>query len=157
GAEAAFVDARFASLLGHDNVAQSRLRRVVHVGGMPQQPLPARAMHHDWETWIGEQTGSFTACDTHRDDMAMWVYSPGSTGRPKGVVHLHHDARYTWLAYGKGVLGLRSDDVVFSPPKIFFAYGFGNSLTFPFAAGATTALMPGRPEPEAVFAAIERH
>ena len=46
----------------------------------------------------------------------------------------------------------RADDVVFSPPKIFFAYGFGNSLTFPFAAGATTVLLPGRPEPEAVFA-----
>src|SRR5262249_50690003 len=51
----------------------------------------------------------------------------------------------------------RSDDVVFSPPKIFFAYGFGNSLTFPFAVGATTVLLPGRPEPEAVFATIERH
>ena len=61
------------------------------------------------------------------------------------------------LAYGRGVLGLGEDDVVFSPPKIFFAYGFGNSLTFPFAAGATTVLMPGRPEPEAVFATIERH
>ena len=41
--------------------------------------------------------------------------------------------------------------LVFSPPKIFFAYGFGNSLTFPFAAGATVVLMPGRPDPAAVF------
>ena len=30
-------------------------------------------------------------------------------------------------------------------------------MTFPFAAGATTVLMPGRPEPEAMFATIERH
>jgi acetyl-CoA synthetase len=55
------------------------------------------------------------------------------------------------------VLLLRSDDVVFSPPKIFFAYGFGNSLAFPFAAGATTLLLAGRPEADAVFAAIEQH
>jgi acetyl-CoA synthetase len=54
-------------------------------------------------------------------------------------------------------LGINENDIVFSPPKIFFAFGFGNSLTFPFAAGATVALMPGRPEPEAVFATIERH
>ena len=60
-------------------------------------------------------------------------------------------------AYGKGVLGIGEDDVVFSPPKIFFAYGFGNSLTFPFSVGATTVLLPGRPEPEAVFTTIERH
>ena len=126
-------------------------------GGTPDAPLPARALHHDWEPWIAAQSGTLAPADTHRDDMAFWMYSSGSTGRPKGVVHLHHDAPYTWLAYGRGVLGLRADDVVFSPPKIFFAYGFGNSLTFPFAAGATTVLLPGRPEPAAVFAAIERH
>ena len=89
--------------------------------------------------------------------MAFWMYSSGSTGRPKGVVHLQHDALYTWLAYGRGILGIDQNDVVFSPPKIFFAYGFGNSLTFPFAAGATVVLMPGRPDPAAVFGTIERH
>jgi acetyl-CoA synthetase len=88
--------------------------------------------------------------------MAFWMYSSGSTGRPKGVVHLHHDARYTHESFGKHVLGIREDDVAFSPPKIFFAYGFGNSLTFPFCAGATTVLHPGRPDPEAVLGIIER-
>ena len=156
-AEAAFVDARFEALLAHGDAAQSRLRHVVHVGGTSAQPSPARVVHHDWNEWIGAQSGTLTAADTHRDDMAFWMYSSGSTGRPKGVVHLQHDALYTWLAYGHGVLALRSDDIVFSPPKIFFAYGFGNSLTFPFAAGATTLLLPGRPDAESVFAAIERH
>jgi len=85
------------------------------------------------------------------------MYSSGSTGRPKGVVHLHHDLPYTYQAYGRCTLGIREDDIVFSPPKIFFAYGFGNALTFPFSVGASTVLHPGRPDPEAVFAAIERH
>ena len=89
--------------------------------------------------------------------MAFWMYSSGSTGRPKGVVHLQHDAPYTHEAYGKGIVGIREGDIVFSPPKIFFAYGFGNSLTFPFSVGATTVLHPGRPDPEAVLGAIERH
>ena len=41
-------------------------------------------------------------------------------------------------------------------PKIFFAYGFGNSITFPFSVGAATLLLPGQPKPAAIFEAIER-
>jgi benzoate-CoA ligase family protein len=157
GAETALVDARFAALLGHEDVASSRLRHVVHVGDISSGAVPPLAMHHAWETWIAEQAATLVSADTHRDAMAFWMYSSGSTGRPKGVVHLQHDALYTWMAYGRGVLGIGAGDIVFSPPKIFFAYGFGNSLTFPFAAGATAALMRGRPDPDAVFAAIEQH
>jgi len=128
----------------------------VVVGGPSNAPKAALAIVHRWDTWIAAQPTTLVPVDTHRDDMAFWMYSTGSTGRPKGVVHLQHDALYTWLAYGRGVLGLRADDIVFSPPKIFFAYGFGNSLTFAFAAGATTVLLPGRPDPEAVFATLEQ-
>jgi acetyl-CoA synthetase len=39
---------------------------------------------------------------------------------------------------------------------MFFAYGFGNSITFPFSVGAATLLLPGQPKPDAIFAAIER-
>ena len=104
----------------------------------------------------GQQSAELECADTDRDEMAFWMYSSGSTGRPKGVVHLQHDPRYTYESYGRGVLDIGESDVVFSPPKIFFAYGFGNSLTFPFSAGATTVLLSGRPDPEAVFATIER-
>ena len=156
GAEVALVDTLTAALLGHDDVASSRLRRVVHVGDGTVDAVPKLALHHRWKEWIDAQPAIGRRADTHRDEMAFWMYSSGSTGRPKGVVHLQHDALYTWLAYGRGVLGIDERDVVFSVPKLFFAYGFGNSLTFPFAAGATAVLMPGRPEPRAVFETIER-
>jgi acetyl-CoA synthetase len=42
-------------------------------------------------------------------------------------------------------------------PKIFFAYGFGNSITFPFSVGATSLLLPGQPKPAAIFEAIEKY
>ena len=157
GAEAAFVDGRTAALLSHPDVEASRLRRVVHVGDDTANAMPPLALHHQWTKWIEAQSTSSCRADTHRDAMAFWMYSSGSTGRPKGVVHLQHDPLYTWLAYGRGVLGINENDIVFSPPKIFFAYGFGNSLTFPFAAGATVVLMPGRPDAAAVFETIERH
>ena len=55
------------------------------------------------------------------------------------------------------MLKLTPDDICFSVPKIFFAYGFGNSITFPFAVGAATLLLPGQPKPAAIFAAIEQY
>ena len=95
--------------------------------------------------------------DTRRDDMAFWMYSSGSTGRPKGIVHLQHDMLFTHLSYARHLLRLGADDVCFSVPKIFFAYGFGNSITFPFAVGASSVLLPGQPRPAAIFEAIARY
>jgi benzoate-CoA ligase family protein len=40
--------------------------------------------------------------------------------------------------------------------KLFFAYGLGNALYFPFSVGATTILYPGRPEPSRLFEVVER-
>ena len=64
---------------------------------------------------------------------------------------------FTHLSYAKHLLKLTKNDVCFSVPKIFFAYGFGNSLTFPFAVGASSVLLPGQPKPDAIFEAIARY
>jgi acetyl-CoA synthetase len=64
---------------------------------------------------------------------------------------------YSDLAFAQNVLKLKSDDICFSVPKMFFAYGFGNSITFPFSAGAATLLLPGQPKPAAIFEAIETY
>jgi acetyl-CoA synthetase len=85
------------------------------------------------------------------------MYSSGSTGRPKGIVHLQHDMTYTHQSYARSVLQLAPDDICFSVPKIFFSYGFGNSITFPFSVGAASVLMPGRATPAAVFATIAQY
>ena len=97
------------------------------------------------------------AAGTHRNEMAFWMYSSGSTGRPKGIVHLQHDMAYSDQAYAQNFLKLAPGDICFSVPKMFFAYGFGNSVTFPFSVGAATLLLPGQPRPQAIFEAIERY
>jgi benzoate-CoA ligase family protein len=102
------------------------------------------------------QPDELPAADTHRDDMAFWLYSSGSTGRPKGVVHLHHDLDCTYETYGRHVLQIRESDVTFSTTKLFHAYGLGNNLTFPYSAGATTVLMTGPPKPDRVLGTVER-
>ncbi|WP_119068462.1 benzoate-CoA ligase family protein [Rubrobacter indicoceani] len=84
---------------------------------------------------------------THRDDMAFWLYSSGSTGKPKGAVHLQHDIIYTCETYAKNILNITERDRTFSASKLFHAYGLGNNVTFPYWAGASTVLYPGRPLP----------
>ena len=101
--------------------------------------------------------GVIETADTCADDVAFWLYSSGSTGNPKGVKHLHRNLVYTAQTYGRHVLRIREDDTVFSAAKLFFAYGLGNSMTFPFSVGATTVLMDDRPTAETVRRTLEAH
>lgn len=156
GAEAAIAHGSLAHLLAHPDARAGRLRSLVVVSEGEPPPLELVDVQR-WDAWIAAASPALDETETHPDEMAFWMYSSGSTGRPKGVVHLHHDAPYTHESYGRRVLGIRESDVAFSPPKIFFAYGFGNAITFPLSVGATVVLHPGRPDPEAVLDAIERH
>ena len=88
---------------------------------------------------------------TRRDDPAFWLYSSGTTGLPKGVIHRHQSLQATFDTYATQVLHITGDDRCLSVAKLFFAYGLGNSLTFPFGAGATTLLEPRRPTPQIVL------
>jgi 4-hydroxybenzoate-CoA ligase len=91
------------------------------------------------------------------DEVAFWLYSSGSTGAPKGVRHVHSSLKATADTYGRQVLGIEPDDLMFSVAKLFFAYGLGNSMTFPMAVGAAAVLLPDRPTPEAVLAAMRKY
>ncbi|GAB6907842.1 Benzoate--CoA ligase [Desulfosarcina cetonica] len=108
-------------------------------------------------TWVAEHDDALEAAPTTPDDACFWLYSSGSTGLPKGTVHLQHDMVYATETYGKQVLKVTESDVCFSAAKLFFAYGLGNGLYFPFSVGATTVYHPGRPTPDAMYATIARH
>ena len=95
--------------------------------------------------------------DTHREDMAFWLYSSGSTGRPKGVVHSHGDIAVTVERYARGVLQISEFDVCYSTTKLFHAYGLGNGLSFPLSVGACAGLVKGRPVPDRIFEAVWRY
>jgi benzoate-CoA ligase len=140
-ARIAVVDDAFAEKLG--------LAAAEH-GGSVELVAPADLL-------AGGGTGTFDPVSTHEDDMAFWLYSSGSTGRPKGVVHRQVDVAATCETYGVHVLGLGPEHVTYSSSKLFHAYGLGNGLSFPFSAGATAVYTPGRPSPDSVFDAIERH
>ena len=72
---------------------------------------------------------------TMKDDVGFWLYSSGSTGSPKGAIHSQYDMVAASDAFGKGVLGLTEDDILFSAARLFFAYGLGNACYLPFSVG----------------------
>jgi acetyl-CoA synthetase len=154
GAPVAVADAEFSSRFDAVACNDTQLRTLIVVNGAAGDHAVANAIAA--EQWLQRFPGELREADTHRNEMAFWMYSSGSTGRPKGIVHLQHDMAYSEVAFARNVLKLKPDDVCFSVPKIFFAYGFGNSITFPFSAGAATLLLPGQPKPAAIFEAIER-
>jgi len=126
----------------------STLRTVVVAGGDGANTVAAM---------VASGSADFQVASTCADDACFWLYSSGSTGTPKGTVHLHSHLIQTAELYGRGVLGIRESDVVFSAAKLFFAYGLGNALTFPMSVGATTVLLPTRPTPADVFGILRKH
>jgi benzoate-CoA ligase len=107
--------------------------------------------------WIASGENKQTVASTCSDEACFWLYSSGSTGTPKGTVHLHSHLVQTAELYGRAVLGIAEDDVVYSAAKLFFAYGLGNGLTFPMSVGATTLLLPSRPTPGDVFNVLKTY
>jgi len=100
---------------------------------------------------IAVASPTLEAVPTSKDDVAFWLYSSGTTGAAKGTVHLHHDMVYCTELYAKQILNITAQDRCFSVAKLFFAYGLGNGLYFPFAVGASTVLLPHQPSPAKIF------
>jgi 4-hydroxybenzoate-CoA ligase len=113
--------------------------------------------HLSFSAELAKESDAFETAATHPDETAFWLYSSGSTGAPKGTRHIQSSLMATAKLYGQSILGIREDDVGFSAAKLFFAYGLGNSLSFPLSVGATVVLNPARPTPQVAFEFLETY
>ncbi len=130
-------------------------KRIVVVGASERTPRVQNAAN--WAPWLRDASEKLDPHPTAASDTAFFLYTSGSGGQPKGAVHQHKDMLATCTSYAHGVLGLRADDRTFSVSKLFFAYGLGNGMYFPFSVGASTLLHPERPRADKVLEFVARH
>jgi benzoate-CoA ligase len=132
---------------------------VVSASGVDQEainPREGNVKFFSFSEIVSSQPSICRAADTHRDDIAIWLFTSGSTGHPKGAVHLQHDLPYNTEVFAKRTMGVNENDLTISVPKLFFGYATGTNLLFPFAVGGATALFAERSTPEKIFEVIDR-
>jgi benzoate-CoA ligase len=132
--------------------ARPRLKFLKHLVVAGRAAPGQRAL----EELVADESDELSPAATTRDDVAFWLYTSGTTGLPKATVHLHHDMVVCCEAFGRHVLEIGPEDRTFSIARLFFAYGLGNALYFPFHVGAATVLSLKRPEPRHTFEILAR-
>jgi len=99
----------------------------------------------EYRAWLDAQSDKLEATVTHREDICCLNYSSGTTGEPKGIPHAHKDLPLTAQNWGVNILGLTESDRTFAGAKLFFTFGTGGNLIFPFYVGASAVLLAGSP------------
>jgi len=154
-------DSRTRVLLVHDSLFdavkpvlknQASLTRVIVIGDA------GNSGYTTFNHWINDEADTLEPSTTHRDDFCSLHYSSGTTGMPKGVLHAHKDYALIAQLSGVDVFGLTENDRTFSVAKLFFVYGIGGNLIFPWYVGASCVLHAGSPRQVAVvLKTIETH
>jgi benzoate-CoA ligase family protein len=151
GARAAIIEAPAAgALLENSSPAELKdLLVVKHDAGATLAEIEGLRVQDFFNAagTASEESPTHTS-DKHAD--AFILYTSGSTGEPKGAVHTQADIFYTDETYCREVLSLREGDRLFSSSRLPFAYGLGNSFTFPLLNGLTTVLCAEKPTPAVV-------
>lgn len=117
----------------------STLRHVIVIGDAEDSGYTT------FNDWVEGEEKTLSAERTHRDDFCSLHYSSGTTGMPKGVLHAHKDYPLIAQLSGVDVFGMTEDDRTFSVAKLFFVYGIGGNLIFPWYVGASCVLDAGSP------------
>jgi len=137
------VDAAFLPEIEKIREQALFLKNIVVCGAPPRG-------HLAFDDLLTKAAPDSKAAPTTSDDTAFWLYSGRNPEKLMGAVHHHRHMVFCAQAYARGILGMNADDRAMGS-FLFFAYGLGNGVYFPFAVGATTILISHPPKPELFY------
>lgn len=150
-----FVDERLLAAIEPIRHELGWLEHVVVVG---DGDAPGAGGDPHYRALLAGRPTTAPAANTHRDDFCCLNYSSGTTGEAKGILHAHKDLPLTAHNWGRLTLGLREDDRTFAAAKLFFTFGTGGNLVFPWYVGASVTLFSGPPrDARALLGVIAAH
>lgn len=168
GASVALVESNLSDALLANTQKLTKLQEVIVVSRGENQPISNLKSLSSYGTRRRIQTLSDLMNETNgrpatefppagKETPAFILYTSGSTGEPKGAVHSQAHIFYTNDTFCREVLNLKPDDWLFSSSRLPFAYGLGNSLSFPLLNGATTILCRQKPSAEVISRILVDH
>jgi len=134
-----------------DDPLLGELRTAQQAGPHLRHVLPFAEL----ETRMTNQSPSFDAVKTARDDVALIAFTSGTTGEPKGTAHFHSDVLAICDCFPRSHMKIVPEDLFSGSPSLAFTFGLGGLLLFPLRFGASTLLLE-RASPPELAAAVER-
>jgi 2-aminobenzoate-CoA ligase len=141
--QTAICDHRFAADL---EAAAPRGFQIFQYGGARQDDLTSVA---------ARKKESFQNVATAADDVCMHAFTSGTTGKPKATMHFHRDVLAIADTFSRRLLRPTPVDLFAASPPLAFTFGLGQSVVFPFRAGASVYLLE-QPSPQKLLEAVER-
>ncbi len=142
-----------APVLIVDTVFLPEIEKILDQAVFLQKVVVCGRQDHNYLSFnelLAEAGTDFKTAATSCDDAAFWLYSGRNPEKLMGAVHHHNHMVYCAEAYARGILDMTPEDRAMGS-FLFFAYGLGNGVYFPFAVGATTILISHPPKPELFY------
>ena len=109
-----------------------------------------------FQAWLAQESTALTAEPTHCDDLLFALLQRHNRAAQR---HVSRDKDYPLIAQNTGcdLLGHYRTRPHFSVAKLFFVYGMGGNVVFPWSVGASIVLYAGAPRNgAALLETIER-
>jgi acetyl-CoA synthetase len=135
------------------------VRRVVSLARLGVDVAMTEGRDVDWAEFVAGHDGPVEAEDTGAEDVFMLAYTSGTTGRPKGAVHVHGGflvkiasevAYQTDLHRGEIFYWVTDMGWIMGPLSMVGSHALGAAMLMYEGA-------PDYPEPDRVWATVERH
>jgi acyl-coenzyme A synthetase/AMP-(fatty) acid ligase len=106
---------------------------------------------------LAEATTAEPGVAVDNDEPLYMYYTSGTTGKPKGVLYRQGCLGVYHSLIGMSCFRMTPKDVSLSVSKLYFVYGFANTMVYPLFSGSASVLIKERPTPAMAEDLVRRY